>query len=299
MDIVTHGAIGLIAAAPLLSKQPELALGIAAGSVLPDLDALGRVFGKRAFLRIHQTWSHAIPIHVFFSALAGCVGEVFGLDGVMLGIGLLAGMTVHSLLDFMNTLGVTLLAPISRKRFCLEWVFFIDATALALTLPALGVTIWKFRQTGEVPARYAMTYFAAVVAYIGVRALLRMRAGTFAPDAISLVPSALFPWRFFGVANDQTQVHLFEVNALTGNRTTLRDEFVFDATHAVLLADVPEFALMRELSPAYHVVKTSGADEGELVICRDLRTRNFGTTFGDLEVWLDADQRVKRIHFRA
>jgi membrane-bound metal-dependent hydrolase YbcI (DUF457 family) len=47
MDIITHAGIGLIAAAPLLNSHPELAAGLVAGSVLPDLDALNRVFGKR------------------------------------------------------------------------------------------------------------------------------------------------------------------------------------------------------------------------------------------------------------
>jgi membrane-bound metal-dependent hydrolase YbcI (DUF457 family) len=299
MDIVTHAGIGLIAAAPVLDSYPELALGLVAGSVLPDLDALSRIFGKRAFLRSHQTWSHALPVHAGFSALAGCLAQVLGIEGLMLGAGLFAGLTGHALLDFTNTLGVTLLAPFSRKRFCLEWVFFIDAVVLLLTVITAGVTIGKFGRSGEVPARYAVAFFAALTAYIGAKAMLRMRAGALAPDALSLIPSALCPWRFFGVVDGKTRVRLFQINAVTGVRRTLREQDVFDAAYAESLSKVQEFTLMRELSPAYHVVSTCKTDAGELVLCRDLRTRNFGTSFGDLEVLLDAENRVKRIHFHA
>ena len=83
MDIITHAGIGLIAAAPMLNSRPELALGLVAGSVLPNLDALVRVFGKRAFLRSHQTWSHAIPVQVAVSLLAGVIGSAWGADGLL------------------------------------------------------------------------------------------------------------------------------------------------------------------------------------------------------------------------
>lgn len=78
MEIITHAGIGLIAAAPMLNSRPELALGLVAGSVLPDLDALARVFGKRAFLRSHQTWSHAIPVQGAVSVLAGVIASACG-----------------------------------------------------------------------------------------------------------------------------------------------------------------------------------------------------------------------------
>jgi len=59
VDIVTHAMMGLVAASPFAGERPEAAAAFAAGSVLPDLDALSRVFGKRAFLACHQTWSLA------------------------------------------------------------------------------------------------------------------------------------------------------------------------------------------------------------------------------------------------
>jgi len=292
MDIVTHAGIGLIAAAPMLNSRPELALGLVAGSVLPDLDAMSRVFGKRAFLRSHQTWSHALPIQAAVSVLAGFVASCCGVSGLLLGVGLFAGLAIHTLLDFSNTLGVTLLAPFSHKRFCLAWVFFIDAFVLTLTFAATGLSLWLFYRDGEVSVRYAGIYFGLLAFYFGAKGILCRRARAIAPEAVTLMPSALWPGRFFGVAECGDCIHQFKINAIGGSRAMFAEQQVFDTTYAGLLAKVPEFALMRELSPAYHVVSVKKTDAGEVIVCRDLRTRNFGTTFGDLEVLLDTNNAV-------
>jgi membrane-bound metal-dependent hydrolase YbcI (DUF457 family) len=297
MDIITHAGIGLIAAAPMLESHPELALGMVAGSVLPDLDALCRIFGKRAFLRSHQTWSHALPVQAAASVLMGFLAQAFGVDGLSIGAGLFAGLVIHTLLDFSNTLGVTLVAPFSRKRFCLEWVFFIDVFVLLLTFTTAALTLVRFKQDGDVPAWYAKIFFGTAAVYFVTKGILRYRAGIIAPHAITLTPSALWPWRFFGVAENGECIQLFQVNAITGRRERIAEQRVLDATHAGLLMNIPEFMLMRELSPAYHVVSARQTGAGECVTCRDLRTRNFETTFGDLEVQLDANKRVIRTNF--
>ena len=61
MDIVTHTMMGAIAASTIAEDQPAAAAAFVLGSVLPDLDALSRCFGKRAFLRFHQSQSHGLP----------------------------------------------------------------------------------------------------------------------------------------------------------------------------------------------------------------------------------------------
>jgi membrane-bound metal-dependent hydrolase YbcI (DUF457 family) len=297
MDVVTQAGIGLIAAAPIITTRPELALGIVAGSVLPDLDAFGRIFGKTAFLRIHQTWSHALPVHAGFSALEGLGAHALGFDGLMFGTGLIFGLAFHTLLDFTNTLGVTLFAPFVRKRFCLEWVFFIDVFVLLLTLINTGLSVSKFSRSGEVPWQLALVFFGVLTVYIAAKAILRVRAGLLVPNAVSLIPSALLPWRFFGVVNGDNDVRLFQMNAITGNRRGIADQEVFDGAYTELLEDTPEFKLMRGLSPAYHIVSARQTEAGTLLLCRDLRTRNFKTTFGDLEVLLDSEKHVKCLKF--
>ncbi len=297
MDIVTHAGIGLIAAAPWLDSQPELALGLVAGSVLPDLDALSRVFGKRAFLHSHQTWSHALPIQAVVAALARYIAGKHGANGALLGAGLFVGFAIHTLLDLSNSVGVTVFAAFSRNWFLLEWVFFIYSFVLTLTAVATVFILWQFVRNGGAPAWCSGLFLGAMAVYFGTKGILRKRAGNMASDAVSLIPSALCPWRFFGVMVSGNQARFFRINAVTGIQETLVRQKIIDTDYAKLLAEVPEFQLMRGLSPAYHVISTNKIDAGEAVVCRDLRTRNYKTTFGDLEILLDANKNVIRTTF--
>jgi membrane-bound metal-dependent hydrolase YbcI (DUF457 family) len=119
MDIVTHAAMGAIVAGPFLTEHPLSAGGFMLGSALPDLDALSRLFGKQAFLRWHQTYTHALPLIGLGTALGWFLVEPLGREAQhsILAVGI--AMTVHSLLDFSNTYGVKLLFPFTlspRRR---------------------------------------------------------------------------------------------------------------------------------------------------------------------------------------
>src|ERR1051326_6764013 len=176
MDILTHAGIGLIVAMPMLDSHPEFAMGIVAGSVLPDLDALSRTFGQRAFLVWHQTWTHALPVQAIVSLLAGCLAGAFGWNGAELGLGLFAGLAMHSLIDLSNTLGVRLFVPFSRKRLCLEWVFFIDAFVLACTVGTASILLLQFYKKGATTGGYTAIYLALLGIYFLSKGILRGRA---------------------------------------------------------------------------------------------------------------------------
>ena len=84
-------------------------------------------------------------------------------------------------------------------------------------------------------------------------------------------------------------VELLNVLDASRSRSTtyeVMDEQVLESLH-----DLPEWNLMRELSPAYHVIKIEAQGNGRKITCRDLRIRNFNSRYGDLEVDVDADGR--------
>jgi membrane-bound metal-dependent hydrolase YbcI (DUF457 family) len=297
MDILTHAGIGLIGASPVLATRPGLAVSFVAGSVLPDLDALCRLVDRQAFMRTHQTWSHALPVQAAVSAVAGMAAAWSGLNGIELCGGLLAGMLIHSFLDITNTFGVAWLTPFSRRRVCVEWVFFIDAvvlTAIAVTLAGV-IPLWLHGE--DVPAWYAGSFFAFLVAYVLGKGALRHRTGSFCPESKSLVPSALVPWRFYGTRRDGDEILLFRVNAFKGARSPADRVRLLDDSFAVALETLPEFRLMRGVSTEYHVISSSVEGSGTRLLCRDMRMRNLGTRFGDLEVWLDANRQVIQRRF--
>ncbi len=142
MDVVTHGMVGLVLASPIAPTHPEAAAGFMLGSVLPDLDAASRVFGKRAFLHAHQTYTHATPVILVIGAAAWASLAAAGIDAPYAPLALVMGMLLHSWMDVTNTYGITVLAPFSHRRWSVDWVFFIDAFVIAASVSATGYVGW-------------------------------------------------------------------------------------------------------------------------------------------------------------
>jgi len=281
--------MGLVLAAPLSDSHPVAASSVVLGSVLPDLDALSRLAGKRAFLLAHQTASHSLPFALALGATWAVALTVLGLPGALTGVALALSMLLHSLLDLTNTYGVTPMWPFNRRRRSLEWVFFIDAVVVVLTVVALAAVTIAFYH-GRLPGwGISAVWFGAVMLYFATKRWLRRRAQRLGPvDAVSYVPSALWPWRFYGHAPGNGVVRMFTLNAVNGRRHDAVTVPIHDARYRDAVSHLPEFVRMAQLSPAYHVVEARARGELVDITCRDLRTRNFGGHFGELRVTLNA-----------
>lgn len=295
MDIVTHAMSGLIIAGPFVSTHPMAASAFVFGTVLPDLDVLSRCFGKRAFLRWHQTYTHSfVGIVVAGLACMAFLG-VFGVSAPLVPIALSLGMLVHILADWSNTYGVMLFGPLYRRRYSLSWVFFIDFTVIAVSLAALVpilIALWRMRL---IPAWPTIGYICFVLSYWLVKGWFRRRALRLVLHRpCVLVPSALLPWSFYCYAVNGDKALLYRINVITGRRDEIGEEQVLDSHYANLLAEVPEYNLMRELSPGYHVVSASVGPRATTLVCRDLRTRNFGGKFGMLELAFDGEGNLQK-----
>jgi membrane-bound metal-dependent hydrolase YbcI (DUF457 family) len=300
MDIVTHGMMGAILGSALLESAPLTGVAFALGNVLPDLDAFSRCFGKRAFMKVHQSHTHG------YAAAAVCgvgldLALRFGAPGwhePTAGLGLAFGMALHSTLDYTNTYGITLWAPFSNERRSTEWVFFIDAVVITLGVVALMALGWRQHTTGSFGWQAQAAYAGLLSVYWAFKAWLRTRAGWLAPEGtLSLLPSALVPWWFLGAAREGDQIRVFRLDARSGACSHEERISILDDDYREALDTVREYHVMQTLSPAYHVVEAAPVEEGTRLRCRDLRTRNFGTSFGELELLLDAQGAVKEVEF--
>lgn len=288
MDTVTHAMTGLIFAAPFAVSHPLAAGCIAVGSVLPDLDALSRIGGKLAFLRWHQTVSHSVFGLAGYVLLGSALGWFLGEGVWSAGLGLAAGALLHIALDLTNTYGLAVLAPLSARRFCLEWVFFIDAVFIAVCVACLALLGHDLVRTGLMRATAIVLWFALVLSgYCVVRAALRyaaVRRMGLRPDA--MVPSALWPWVWFGYVAGHASTQLTRVDLFRGvSRDTVQ---TFDEQYAEILSQSDAYRVMSGLSAGYRATKVESNGEETVIHCRDLRLRNFGGTFGNLEITLDA-----------
>ena len=163
------------------------------------------------------------------------MSAALGFPGHHVALGLALGMCFHSVLDFSNTYGITLLAPFSDKRFCREWVFFIDLPVIAVTVAALYVIYSELARAKMPGLGLAYAYVAFLFVYWMVRIVLRRRAGRLAPEGtVSLLPTAFIPWKFIGARPLDGEVHLFDLSAVRGrlssrnvaedSRRALRDD---------------------------------------------------------------------------
>lgn len=298
MDIVTHAMMGTIVASPFLQSQPEAAAAFMFGSVVPDLDAFSRVFGRRAFLESHQTYSHAYPVIAMIGLAALGLREALDVFAPWAPLAFALGMAFHTTLDWTNTYGITLFAPFTRKRFCREWVFFIDSVVLVacgVALTAIGLSMSR----GEAPSMLpAAAFSVSMLLYWILKVFLRRRAMAASPQGtLSLLPSALIPWEYLGCARQGEEIVTFCVSALSGARYGEETYPILDADHASVLDGLAEVQAMRALSPAYHLVEAKPGAQGTSLVCRDLRTRNFGAKFGQLNVEVDAGGKVQGLVF--
>ena len=292
MDIVTHAMMGGILASPYLATAPVEASCFMFGTVLPDMDALSRLFGKRAFLRAHQTASHSVLVQ----ALAGLA---CGLAlGPWAGIGLFAGLLLHSLLDASNTFGISLVWPLSKRRFCFEWVFFIDGWVIAASLAAMAGVLLTWHPDEGSATWVAAAYGGVLVAYWPAKAWLRHRAARIGPEgSLAYIPVAAVPWIYLGLRPVEGGVETFRFDALRGRVANRLLVEVLDPPYLEALAGVEEYRVMCQLTPAYHVVAADPTDGGTRLTLRDLRTRTMNTGFGRLEVDLDRAGRVSGVVF--
>jgi membrane-bound metal-dependent hydrolase YbcI (DUF457 family) len=304
VDIVTHALMGAVLASPFFDAAPLPAAAFWLGCAAPDLDAVSRVFGKRAFLNAHQTWSHAYPVIAAIGLATWAGLAAMDLEPAALtALGLALGMGFHTLLDWTNTYGITLFAPFSRRRFCAEWVFFIDAFTIAVTLAVLVVLGLRVRDGAPMGWGLQAAWTGGLTAYWVLRGLLRRRAGQLAgPGTLALLPSALVPWYYLGCARDEADpgsLRVFRVDTLRGvvereDRIPILDAGLDPALLATLEA-LPEVRAVRGLTPAYHVVEdTRDVETGDRRLrLKDLRTRNFTTRFCELEVVLDGAGQIR------
>jgi len=293
MDIITHAAIGVTLAGTLIS-EPALALGILIGSVLPDLDVLARLFGRRAMMLNHQTFSHSLPLLFVVSVACGLIPA---LDWMFAG-GLFGGAALHVILDYSNTLGVTMLWPFVRKRLHSDWVFFIDIFVMTVALVAASLVMRQLYQEGHATPAIALAEGLVLACYWCTKGWLKKCAGAMAGgDVVSVIPSAVLPWQFYVCKRGQDEVTVQRLSLVGHEWRLLASHRVFDAEVSDIVADLPEWRMMRELSPAYHAIRHDRSEAGRFIACRDLRVRNFNTRFGDLELQVSPDGKILHSSF--
>lgn len=201
MDPLTHtlaGAALADAGLSRLSRHARAALIVAANA--PDVDALAYLAGTDAGFAFRRGWTHGALALLLWPPLLAGLFTAWGRRGAhradagaaLRPWGLLAacavGVVSHPLLDWLNTYGVRLLAPLSWRWFYGDAVFIVDPWLWLL----LGGTVMLGRArswphglawsllgllasvpvlaSGAVPARARLAWIAGLLLLLALRA---------------------------------------------------------------------------------------------------------------------------------
>jgi len=211
MDNVCHTLVGVAVARAGLSQTTRYATATAAiAANLPDIDVLVFLTDVPS-VAFRRGITHGVPaqivLPILFAALMWWIGRrpdrgrhpgPSAHFGWLLALSYL-GVLTHVLLDFLNTYGIRLLAPISGRWFYGDAVFIVD------------IWLWLMLGVGVMLARHARPRFAVMALglatiyvagmLVSARAARRIvhdewiaRAGH-APRALMVGPVPLNPFR--------------------------------------------------------------------------------------------------------
>lgn len=291
MDAVHHGVIAAAGMAVLSAQgQPGAGMAFAAGSVLPDLDVLLMAFGKRFYLKGHQRVTHSLltlPLMVLAVAVP-LAASSFAVKEVVVASAI--GLFLHMLLDLTNTYGVSLLWPVSLKRFSLDAVFFIDAVSWALTLLCSASAYFLASLAPLFVLVILLGLYAAMKLVIRHRLMNKLGVRV-------LVPGALNPFVFFAVEEDGLKVLSYAVNALTGREHSRVIYPVPESRHLALARTSGVFTDMEQVAKYLHITSVKDTPEGTTIVAHDLGVRNFGGRFARTELRFDREGSL--VHERA
>jgi len=289
MDIVHHMGIGGVGFVTLAAQGQELAaLGFLVGSVLPDLDVVFMAAGKRFYLKHHQGPTHSLPLAPFYAAApAALLALQIGWSWALF-LGLCAGLVIHVLLDVLNTFGIQLFWPFTKRRFCLDAVFFVDTIAWTLTAGFFAIVAADLVSPGIAAIGYATLFSIYGLAKLALQRRVKARL-----NIDFAIPSAWNPFDFFLLTRREGRLETSTYNALTGRVSRIRVISAFSPEIIRLARKSPIFRDMESILRGLNITCVAENDEGTTVVAQDLAIRNFGGKFGRTELRFDPEGRLR------
>ena len=267
MDILHHSAIGLIGFnVAVTNDQTMLGLFFLIGNVFPDLDALLVLFGRSFYLKNHQGFSHSLvfaPIYALLIVLLFLPFIPFAWSNFL---ALILGLMVHSFLDYLNSYGIMLFYPISKKRYALDAIFFVDSVLLILTVIMLYLefSIWI----------YMLFYLLYIIFKIVIhRAVLKNLNANFA------IPSAINPFEFYIYQLKNEEILTYRYTLLTNKRYDEKLQKNLDKEFAHLTQKSQLFNDIFKITKAFHIATVDEEADETTIVAKDFAVRNFGAKF--------------------
>lgn len=172
MDPVTHVLVGVGVAGlsgGKLSLLNPVHLGAMLGSLAPDLDIIMQLKGDMTYLRHHRGSSHSIP-GITASSLVIAAILALAFPGTPLWpvfLWTFLGSVSHIFLDILNSYGVQIFWPLSRKMYSVSLLVLADPVIILLFA---GIIFWP-----GVPRAVSAGAFWLMLIYLAARYYMRCR----------------------------------------------------------------------------------------------------------------------------
>ena len=227
MDTLTHGLAGaLLGRAGSGEESARAVVATAAiAAMFPDLDAFFlpgswfRLGDTMNYLRYHRGVTHSFILAPFFAAVLALLVRAVARRtpfGALFAAAF-AGIVSHILFDWITSYGTMFFAPLSWRRYSLDWVFILDPFFTGIPVAALIVSLIVRGRGRGVGVAGAVALFA----YIGFCAAMHRRAigsarRLFPAADVAALPQPLSPLRWMLVADHGDRVDVAYVRLGNG-----------------------------------------------------------------------------------
>lgn len=257
MDPLTHGIVGaavaVISGAEVSITSPFL-IASTLGAVSPDLDIVYQSRGHYTYLKNHRGLSHSIPGLAFFASIIGVLLSFVFPETNFWGLFLWAflGALSHTFMDLMNSYGVMLFYPFSRKKYTFNLLMITDPFLIGASLGII-----YFGAKNNIGQYY---FFGALLLYILGRLLMRRRAQALVrkyycrhSEVIVVMPSfmGLFQWDFIVRKNNKNiigQINLLTNKIKIHKRLRLISEEIKETLENTKIGE-----FFKEFTPFWHI----------------------------------------------
>jgi inner membrane protein len=289
---------GLAMLDPTIAQHSNLAHAVMAAAVVgshaPDLDALARLKGYNAYIRIHRGFTHSLPALLLWPCLlsvsiaAAC--DLWTYTGVLF-LWSLAAVSFHIFLDWLNAYGVQCFRPLSQRWHHLDILSLFEP--FLFMIHGAGLLMWLFTQV--MPGLLFLVIYMLTFVYIALRTLQHIKAADYVRKQLKidgvfhLLPSMhWFHWQFVLEAE-----HFFYTGTLHYNVVCIKDVYPKDKFNHVVEATLTTDGVRAFLHFAQRIhVSLTELQDGYSVEWRDVRFwHNHKLPFG-VDVKLDKNLNV-------
>lgn len=341
MDIVTHGLASLAVVRGFSPRAGKVVTVVAvAAGIMADADWISVYFGPAAFLTWRATYTHSLLIAAAVCAIPPAillVGLLWGGLGfdlppnnpipenpaalkelllrsyspkiVLTFAPALCAAFLHVAMDACQSEGVTLLWPLSSRRFAFDWLPSLDPWILLILVACIAVPELLRLVSSEIGAKEkkprgqtgALIGLALMVLYIGVRGTLHsnvlaaLRSRTFHGEAArraSAFPESLSLLTWHGLVETESALDEIEVNALAAPSLDADSSLrLFKPQTSPALEAAKNTRVAKQFLAIAQIPKASVEQTatGYRVVIRDLRYAASGETAHEIAALIELD----------